>query len=176
MHHLSTKPGQGSRLTEALIEPARRSSMRIDVKGRNLAVSDELRDHVAKRFRKVERQVSELASLELELIEERNPRVADSQVVEATLHVKGATLRARSASPDVIHSINLVSDELSRQVKRHRDKRRRRRESRAAAAAPAPGPTPVLDGEVVLEGGEVVLEAEVIPESEPLSGEGSAAS
>jgi putative sigma-54 modulation protein len=149
--------------------------MRIDVKGRNLAVSGELRDHVAKRFRKVERQVSELASLELEVFEERNPRVADSQVAEATLHVKGTTLRARSASPDIMHSVNVVADELSRQVKRHRDRRRKRRESRAAAAQ-APGPTPVLDGEVMLEGGEVVLKAEVIPESESLPGEDSAAS
>ena len=36
--------------------------MRIDVKGRNLPVSEELREHVAKRFRKVERQVSEQRS------------------------------------------------------------------------------------------------------------------
>jgi ribosome hibernation promoting factor len=149
--------------------------MRIDVKGRNLAVSTELREHVAKRFRKVERQVSELASLELELFEERNPRVADGQIAEATLHLKGATLRARAASPDVIRSINLVSEELARQVKRHRDRRRKRRESRAAAAQ-APGTAPVLDGEVVLEGGDVVLKAEVIPEIPPLPGEESAAS
>ena len=139
--------------------------MRIDVKGRNVAVSGELRDHVAKRFRKVERQVSELASLELELFEERNPRVADAHIAEATLHVKGTTLRARSASPDVVRSINLVSDELARQVKRHRERRRKRRESRAAAAQP-PAPAPALDGQVVLDGGEVVLKAEVIPESE----------
>ena len=147
--------------------------MRIDVKGRNLAVSDELRDHVAKRFRKVGRQVSELASLELEVFEERNPRVADSQVAEATLHVKGTTLRARSGSPDILRSINLVSDELARQVKRHRDRRRKRRESRAAAAQP-PAVPPVLDGEIVLEGGAVVLKADVIPEEEALPGEDSA--
>jgi putative sigma-54 modulation protein len=114
--------------------------MRIDVKGRNLTVSDELRTHVAKRFRKIERQVSELAELELELFEERNRRVADCQVAEATLHLKGVTLRARDASPDIVRSVNLVSDDLARQVKRHRDKRRRRREQRAAAAAVAPGP------------------------------------
>jgi len=156
--------------------------MRIDVKGRNLAVSDELRDHVAKRFRKVERQVSELASLELELFEERNPRVADCYIAEATLHVKGTTLRARGASPDVVRSINLAGDELARQVKRHRDRRRKRRESRAAAAQPpSPEPAPtsgqaVLDGEVVLEGGEVVLKAEVIPDSEGPANRQSAAS
>jgi putative sigma-54 modulation protein len=136
--------------------------MRIDVKGRNLPVSDELRDHVAKRFRKVERQVSELASLEVELFEERNPAISDPEIAEATLVLKGATLRARSASPDIVHSINLVSDELCRQVKRHRDKRRRRREARGAAAAALNGPGEVLDGEVVLEG-DVVLKAQMEP-------------
>ena len=113
--------------------------MQIDVKGRNLAVSPELRANVAKRFRKIERQVSDLAFLEVELSEERNPRVADCQVAEATLHLKGVTLRARSGSPDVIRSVNLVSEELARQVKRHRDKRRKRRESRVAAGQVLPG-------------------------------------
>jgi putative sigma-54 modulation protein len=137
--------------------------MRISVKGRNVPVTDELREHVTKRFKKVARQVSELAELEVELYEERNPAIADAQVAEATLHLKGTTLRAHDASPDMIYSINLVSDELSKQVKRHRDKRRRRREARAAAqggadaASSAPAEIPVLDdgsdlGDPVVEG------------------------
>src|SRR3984957_2303242 len=113
--------------------------MRIEVKGRNVPVSDDLREHVTKRFRKVARQVSELAELEVEGFEERNPAIADSQVAEATLHLKGVTLRARGPPPDIIHSINMVSDELSVQVKRHRDKRRKRRESLAVATPPVPG-------------------------------------
>ncbi|HWF35992.1 MAG TPA: ribosome-associated translation inhibitor RaiA [Solirubrobacteraceae bacterium] len=113
--------------------------MRIEVKGRNLPVSDDLREHVNKRFRKVSRQVSELAELEVEVFEERNPAIADSQVAEATLHLKGVTLRSRDASPDIVHSINLCADELSVQVKRHRDKRRKRREARSAANPPMPG-------------------------------------
>ena len=142
--------------------------MRIDVKGRNLPVSEELRQHVAKRFRKVERQVSELAELEVEVREERNPAIADSEIAEATLHLKGATLRASAASPDIVHSINLVSDELARQVKRNREKRRGRRGARAAAAAGAPNPEPpALNGELVLEG-DTVIEAEVIPTPEDL--------
>jgi putative sigma-54 modulation protein len=124
--------------------------MRIEVKGRNLPVSDDLREHVAKRFRKIERQVSELAELEVEVFEERNPAIADSQVAEVTLHLKGVTLRARDASPDIVHSINLCSDELAVQVKRHRDKRRKRRESRAAASSPVSPDeaTPPLPGDV----------------------------
>jgi putative sigma-54 modulation protein len=119
--------------------------MRIEVKGRNLPITEDLKAHITKRFRKVSRQVSDLAELEVELFEERNPAIADAQVAEATLHLKGVTLRARDSSPDVWRSINLCADELAVQVKRHRDKRRKRRESRAAAAPAAPG---VLPGDV----------------------------
>ena len=106
--------------------------MQIEVKGRNCSVTDELREHVEKRFAKVGKQVSDLARLEVEVSHERNPAIPERQVVEVTLHVKGAVLRARDASRDCVHSVNLVEDELARQVKRHRDKRRKRRESRSA--------------------------------------------
>jgi putative sigma-54 modulation protein len=112
--------------------------MRIDVKGRNLTVSDDTRQHIETRFRKVSRQVSELARLEVELSEERNPAIADSQVAEATLYLKGVTLRSRDASPDMLHSIRLCADELAVQVKRHRVKRRKRRETRAAVNSASP--------------------------------------
>jgi putative sigma-54 modulation protein len=116
--------------------------MQIEVKGRNVPVTDDIRAHVERRLDKVSRQVSELARLEIELLKEPNPRVADCQVAEATLYLKGVTLRARDASPEMTHSLNLVVDELARQVKRHRYKRRRRRETRAALAQAPPPETP----------------------------------
>ena len=118
--------------------------MEIEVKGRNLPVTDELRELVSRRFEKVAKQVSPLAVLEVELSEERNPANPDSQVAEATLRLKGTTLRARETSRDLKHSINLISDELARQVKRHRDKRRGRREARAVSPIPPDG-TDVVD-------------------------------
>ena len=69
--------------------------MRIEVKGRNTPVTDDLREHVETRFAKIAKQVSELAELEVEVCEERNPAIAESQVAEATLHLKGVTLRAQ---------------------------------------------------------------------------------
>jgi putative sigma-54 modulation protein len=117
--------------------------MQIDIKGRNVPVTDELRMHAEHRLRKVSRQVSDLARLEIEIFQERNPRVADSQVAEATLYLKGITLRARDASPEMFHSMNLMCDELARQVKRHRDKLRHRREAHAARAR-VPGNAPGL--------------------------------
>jgi ribosome hibernation promoting factor len=118
--------------------------MQIDIKGRNVPVTDELRTRTEHRLRKVSRQVSELARLEIEVFEERNPSIAEREVAEATLYLKGVTLRARDASREMDHSLKLVVDELARQVKRYRDKRRHRREARApdvsAALPPVQGP------------------------------------
>ena len=107
--------------------------MRIAMKGRNVPVGDELRERVNKKFAKVARQVSPLADMEVELIEERTPSIRQSQVVEVTLYLKGVTLRAREASESMAHSVNLAAEDLARQVKRHRDKRRKRREAHRAS-------------------------------------------
>ena len=104
--------------------------MRIEVRGRNTEVTEELRDAIEKRFARVGRQVSDLATLEVELTEERNPSISDSQIAEATLYLKGATLRAREASPEMLHSIHEVAEDIRRQVKRDREKRRGRAKSR----------------------------------------------
>ena len=121
--------------------------MRIEVKGRNLHVTDELRACVERRMDKIGKQVSELAVLEVELADVRTP--TDPVTAEAALQLKGTTLRAKSASKDAKHAINLVSEDLARQVKRHRDKRRGRRESRAAADQSRNGAAtaPVFDEE-----------------------------
>jgi putative sigma-54 modulation protein len=113
--------------------------MRIQVKGRSgTIVDDELLSRVEKKFAKVGRQVSPLAVLEVELSEERNPAIKDSQVAEATLHLKGTSLRAKERSSDMGHSINLMADDLARQVKKHRDKRRGRREAQKPGQQPHP--------------------------------------
>jgi putative sigma-54 modulation protein len=111
--------------------------MQIDIRGRNVPVTEELRQHAERRLVKVARQVSDLARLEIEFHKEQNPRVSDCHVAEGTLYLKGVTLRARDASPDMTRSLNLMVDELARQVKRHRDKLRHRREAHAAAARSA---------------------------------------
>ncbi len=106
--------------------------MRIEVRGRNFEVTDDLREAVAKRFARTGRQVSEIATLEVELSEERNPAIRDSQIVEATLRVKGKTLRARESSPEMVHSIHEAAEDIRRQVKRYREKRRSRWRARRA--------------------------------------------
>jgi putative sigma-54 modulation protein len=105
--------------------------MRIEVRGRNgVEIDDELREHVMKRFQRVGRQVSELATLDVVVSEERNPSIADSQVAEATLRVKGTTLHAKEASPEMAHTIHELAEDIRRQVKKHRELRRKRSRTR----------------------------------------------
>jgi ribosome hibernation promoting factor len=104
--------------------------MRIQLKGRGGAsADDELLARVEKKLGKVAKQVSPLAELTIELKEEQG-----EQVAEGALRLKGVTLRAREAASDMTHAVNLVADDLARQVKKHRDKRRGRREAHRAAA------------------------------------------
>jgi putative sigma-54 modulation protein len=107
--------------------------MRIQVKGRGSATADDaLLSRVEKKLGKVARQLSPLAELNIELSEE--PGNKESQVAEGTLRLKGVTLRACERTNDMGHSVNLVADDLARQVKKHRDKRRARREAQKHAA------------------------------------------
>jgi len=108
--------------------------VRIEVRGRNTDVTPELEDAIRKRFKRVSRQVSALATLDIELCEERNPRIADKHVAEATLRLKGKTIRAREAAPEMLHSIHELAEDVHRQVKRDRELRRHRTESRRFAA------------------------------------------
>jgi putative sigma-54 modulation protein len=98
--------------------------VKIQIRGHNTTVTDGIRRHVEERFAaRFGKQVSDLAQVHVELHEAHR-----EQVAEATLQLKGVTLRAREASGDLMHSIDLVADKLARQVKRHREKHRGRRD------------------------------------------------
>ncbi|HSL64699.1 MAG TPA: ribosome-associated translation inhibitor RaiA [Gaiellaceae bacterium] len=100
--------------------------MRLQVKGKNLEVSDSIRAYAEKKLGKLDTQLHELTQVELELAVERNPSIAANQVAEATVWTKGPVLRAREASGDMKASIDQLTEKLLRQVKSYRDKRSRR--------------------------------------------------
>lgn len=107
--------------------------MRIEIRGRNVEVTEELRDHVHKRFDRISEQVSDLARLEVELWEERNPSIRDKANAEARLHLKGGILVATESAPEMRAAIKAASMDMRRQVKRTRERRRGRWQSRRAS-------------------------------------------
>src|ERR1044071_9308019 len=97
--------------------------MQLHVKGKNLEVNDSIRDYAERKLQKLDRRVHELTRVEIELTVERNPSIAESQVAEATVHLKGHTLRAREAARDMKAAIDELVDKLVRQVRDLHDKR-----------------------------------------------------
>jgi putative sigma-54 modulation protein len=98
--------------------------MRLQVKGKNVEVSDAIRTYAEEKLGRLERQLADPTRVELELAVEKNPSIADNHVAEATIWTKGPVLRAREASTDMRASIDLLVDKLERQVTRYREKRR----------------------------------------------------
>ena len=106
--------------------------MRLQVKGRNVEVSDSIRRYAEDKLGKLERQLADPTEVELELALENNPSIADNHVAEATVRTKGPTLRAREASTSYESSIDQLVEKLERQVKRYREKRSRKETARRA--------------------------------------------
>ena len=106
--------------------------MELHVKGKNLEVSDSIRSYAERKLGKLDRQLNKAARVEVELQVEKNPSIAANQVAEATVWLKGHTLRAREASRDMKASIDELTEKLLRQVKDDRDKRVAKRHADSA--------------------------------------------
>jgi putative sigma-54 modulation protein len=99
------------------------AGMRLQVKGKNVEVTPPMREYAEKKLAKLGKLLAEPTQVEVELSEQRNPSIADSNVAEGTIFTKGPTLRAREASYDMKLSIDQMVDKLERQVKRYRERR-----------------------------------------------------
>ena len=97
--------------------------MQLHVKGKNLEVNDSIRSYAERKLRKLERRVHDSTVVEVELAVEKNPSIADSQVAEAIVHLKGRTLRAREAAADMKAAIDELVDTLVRQVRDGHEKK-----------------------------------------------------
>jgi putative sigma-54 modulation protein len=132
--------------------------MRLQVHGRNVEVTDTLREYAEQKLGKLERQLHDLTRVELELSIERNPSIAASQIAEATIWTKGPILRAREASGDMRASIDQLMVKLERQVTRYREKRQRRND-RANGPAPEPATTSDDPGPTIVKTKQFVVSA-----------------
>lgn len=123
--------------------------MRLQVKGKNVEVSESIRSYAEQKLGKLERQLSNPTRVELELAVERNPSISDNHVAEATVWTKGPVLRAREASGDMKASIDQLAEKLERQVRRYRQKRRRR-DARSHGDGPEAMPVVPLEAEPLI--------------------------
>ncbi|HEU0193026.1 MAG TPA: ribosome-associated translation inhibitor RaiA [Gaiellales bacterium] len=122
--------------------------MDLQVKGRNVDVTDPLFSYAERKLGKLSRHLSDGSRCELELAVEHNPSISEPQVAEATVWTKGPVLRARESSADMYASIDMVAEKLERQVKRYRERRTRKQAQHLAShSAPAANEPPALPDE-----------------------------
>jgi putative sigma-54 modulation protein len=120
--------------------------VRTIVKGKNIDVSDSVREYAERKMRRLERLLDESTDAVVELSREQHRSAADSQIVEVTLIVEGQTLRGHASGPTHQACLDSVVDRLERQAVDAREKPRDRGRPEAARALKASS-TEALSGE-----------------------------
>lgn len=103
--------------------------MNITIKGRNIEVTNALKDYVEKRFAKLEKYFYNEMVGTVTLIVEK-----DEHRAEATIPLGRYILRAEEASKDMYTSIDAIVDKIERQVRKY--KTRMNRKGKQAKAEP----------------------------------------
>ena len=99
--------------------------MDIVVKGRKAEVTEKFRQHTVDKLTKVERLNHKIIRIDVEVSEERNPRLtAQKDRVELTCLSKGPIIRAEAAAADPYAALDLAMDKLEARLRRDHDKRR----------------------------------------------------
>ena len=98
--------------------------MELTCTGRGIHVTDEMRESAVRKLSRVERLEARATRLEVEIIVEKNPRLAHLKRLEATLHTPRKTYRAHGEDPKFENALDDVVERLERQVRDHHEKRR----------------------------------------------------
>jgi putative sigma-54 modulation protein len=98
--------------------------MKFVIHGKNIEVTDAIRDYVHQKIEKAANHYQNLTTeIDVHLSVASNPRISDSQNAEVTLFVNGSIIRAEESSESLYASIDLVSDKIARQLRKYKEKR-----------------------------------------------------
>lgn len=97
--------------------------MDVVIRGKNVKVSEPLREAAQEHIAKLDRYANGFARAEVDFSEERNPRIAENQRCEVLVHVKGHLLKAHASATEPFAALYAVCDKVEHQVKRLKDKR-----------------------------------------------------
>ncbi len=97
--------------------------MKFIIHGKNIEVTDALRQYVEEKLGKSEKYSRHILEMNVELCVAKNPRIKNNQQVNVTTSVNGLVLRAEESSVNMYAAIDLVADKLERQLKKYENKR-----------------------------------------------------
>ncbi|WP_433141489.1 ribosome hibernation-promoting factor, HPF/YfiA family [Actinomadura nitritigenes] len=120
--------------------------MDIIVRGRHTEINDRFRRHVDSKLAKIERLDQKVIRVDVEVSEERNPRLADQRErVELTIRSRGPVIRAEAAADDRYGALDLALDKLESRLRRDCGRRKAhggKGRAKIATMEPLPEPAP----------------------------------
>lgn len=90
--------------------------MQIITKGKNIRLTDSMRDLAHEKLSKLSRYVQEIGLVEVEFSVEPTKSVVDREIVQVTMEINGQVLRAEAQAGDVGVAIDAVVDKLVAQL------------------------------------------------------------
>jgi len=97
--------------------------MDVIVRGRNVAVPDQLRASARRKVSQVGRIAPDVAWAEVDFSEERNPRIRDRHRCAVVVHRRRARVAAHAAAADPEGALERALDKLRHQVVQRKDHR-----------------------------------------------------
>lgn len=98
--------------------------MKLLIQGNNIEVTESIHDYVEEKLDKAVKHFQNLASkVDVHLSVERNARISNKHKAEVTVYANGTIIRAQENSESLYASIDLVSDKISRQLRKYKERK-----------------------------------------------------
>jgi putative sigma-54 modulation protein len=91
--------------------------MKLDIRGKNIEVTDALRDYTTKRLSKLEKYFDDVREAQVALSVD-----SEGHKVEVTIPLNGMILRGEESTDNMYSSIDLVEEKLEKQINKYRTK------------------------------------------------------
>ena len=96
--------------------------MQIVTNGRNIELTEPIKEYVKQKVSRLENHFDFIQEVHVILEIEKNPRISENQLAEATIHVPGAVIRVEAASENLYASIDKLVDKIERSLRKHKTK------------------------------------------------------
>lgn len=97
--------------------------MKLLIQGNNIEVTESIHDYVEEKLDKAVKHFQNLATkIDVHLSVARNARISNKHKAEVTVYANGTVIRAQENSESLYASIDLVSDKISRQLRKYKEK------------------------------------------------------
>lgn len=91
--------------------------MKLDIRGKNIELTDALKDYTTKRLSKLEKYIEDARVAQIALSVE-----GEGHKVEVTIPLNGVILRGEVSGEDMYTAIDLVVEKLEKQIEKHKTK------------------------------------------------------